>query len=549
MKKILLAILVLLSLNIIAQQTVRPPSFNIGEQNLEVLTTYEAVSFDHDLIAAEDEEIEISTGRYNYGRIAEANINPYNSGTWTTLSNGDKIWRLKFKTEGAMGVSVFFENMVIPQGASVYLYDVDHYSILYPLTSEDNPKSGKYTTDYVMGDEAIIEYYQPSDVIGQASLEISGLGHFYRDVVDHWSPEMRGSDPCQVNVRCPEGNAWGAQIDGVVRLQISQGGFVFLCTGMMINTTAMDCRPYMLTALHCIEDLNASDLQSVQVKWNYERPTCTSGAISSSHNRVGLELLADSNDNGGNSGSDFALLEVIDGINVDWDTYFCGWDASGSTSSSGVSIHHPSGDIKKISTYTNNLVSASWGTFGTHWRVVWASTETNHGVTEGGSSGSPIFNDEGLVIGTLTGGGSFCNNPTSPDFYGKLSHHWTGNPNSAGQKLEVWLDPENTGDLTMFGSYAPNCNVEGVGVKEEIKFEDISIYPNPSHGLLNVSLENVKLDLSNVKIFNSMGALVLDENWNGRTREFDVKGFSKGIYYITFTAQNGEQLTKKFTKI
>ena len=74
-------------------------------------------------------------------------------------------------------------------------------------------------------------------------------------------------------------------------------------------------------------------------------------------------------------------------------------------------MHHPSGDIKKISTYSSNLNTSGWNGNGvqSHWRVYWTSNSNGHGVTEGGSSGSPIFRANGRIMGTLTGGGSYCN--------------------------------------------------------------------------------------------------------------------------------------------
>ena len=65
-----------------------------------------------------------------------------------------------------------------------------------------------------------------------------------------------------------------------------------------------------------------------------------------------------------------------------YNAYYNGWLRSGSAV--GVSIHHPSGDPKKISTYTQALQSANWtgGNSGTHWRVYWSATANGHGVTE-----------------------------------------------------------------------------------------------------------------------------------------------------------------------
>ncbi|MFN5912574.1 MAG: GEVED domain-containing protein, partial [Bacteroidota bacterium] len=123
-------------------------------------------------------------------------------------------------------------------------------------------------------------------------------------------------------------------------------------------------------------------------------------------------------------------------------------------------IHHPAGDIKKISTFSSNLVTSAWNGNGlqSHWRVVWTANSNGHGVTEGGSSGSPIFRSNSgnsVIMGTLTGGGSFCNAQSSPDYYGKMSYHWTSNGTPANEQLKTYLDPNNTGTLVLFGSADP----------------------------------------------------------------------------------------------
>jgi PKD repeat protein len=106
-------------------------------------------------------------------------------------------------------------------------------------------------------------------------------------------------------------------------------------------------------------------------------------------------------------------------------------------------------------------VSTTWGgsTPNTHWRIVWSSNANGYGVTEGGSSGSPLFNNSaGRIIGTLTGGGANCNAQTAPDSYGKIAYHWTSNGAANNRRLKPFLDPANTGALTQNGSADPCLN-------------------------------------------------------------------------------------------
>ncbi len=126
-------------------------------------------------------------------------------------------------------------------------------------------------------------------------------------------------------------------------------------------------------------------------------------------------------------GSDFLLLELNSAVPEAYNPYYNGWNRGTPSGSSGVGIHHPGGDIKKISTYTTGLSSCTPNVSGeimatnAAWCLGWASTTNGTGVTEGGSSGSPLFDSNGRIVGTLSGGSSTCANPTAGDAYGKFA--------------------------------------------------------------------------------------------------------------------------------
>ncbi len=128
-----------------------------------------------------------------------------------------------------------------------------------------------------------------------------------------------------------------------------------------------------------------------------------------------------------------------------------GWDRSGNTPTTGTGIHHPSGDVMKISFDNNQLIESSYlSNLGTsHWKVDW-----DDGVTEGGSSSSPLFDQNQRVIGQLHGGYSGCNSNDMRDWYGSFHRSWTiGGTNAT--RLSNWLDPCNTGAVTTNTSRSP----------------------------------------------------------------------------------------------
>jgi hypothetical protein len=153
--------------------------------------------------------------------------------------------------------------------------------------------------------------------------------------------------------------------------------------------------------------------------------------------------------------SDFALVEITGGlvngtVPDTYNTYFPGWDNSDDIPTSALCVHHPSGDIKKLA-FDNNALSSSNGMGSSEpnsqWRTQWDLNTT----TEPGSSGSPLFDQAGRIIGQLWGGGASCFNLNLPDFYGKVSYSWEPSGSNSTNQLKYWLDPNNDGNTTLDG--------------------------------------------------------------------------------------------------
>ncbi len=459
----------------------------------------------------------------NWPRIAVAQSTSFtldNSGEWTVLPNGDRVWRLKVTGPSAQGLMFSFKDFYLPPGAKLYAYSEDEQDVLGAFTSDNNPQLGYISVGLIPQPTAIVEYYEPAMVSGYGHFEIFEVAQAYRILTPQAadSRDFGDSDPCQVNVNCtPEGSDWQDEKRGVGRILLKNGSNWGWCTGSLVNNTAQDCAPYFLTAHHCGETSSAADRAQWFFYFNYESTGCSNGtnpvpnAFSppAGFSYVqGCTQLSHSNDGGGVQGSDYKLLHLTNLTTTDmvnWNLYLNGWDASdpssGNIGSTGwntaTGIHHPSGDIKKISSTTGNLITTQWNGSGlpSHWYIQWNSTTNGHGVTEGGSSGSPLFNDpdgsgplNGRIVGTLTGGSSYCNTPTSPDMYGKMSYHWdenSANGGPVGGHLGQLLDPVGGGStLVLDGTYppcsptAPNCaasaSATNVVVGQTVNFTDQS---------------------------------------------------------------------------
>lgn len=558
MKRIILALGLILAINAVKSQEL-PYGYNQHESTLLSLTTYAVPTQDQEALV-EAAEANDKLGKMSmYGNIIDATVNADTHGRWSTDAVGNLVWQFKFSSPGAKAVALLFDNFYLPEGSVYYIYSADRSWFEGPFDFTENHPTGIYRSADAFGEEAIFEYVQPADVVGTPRLGISGIINYYRFIED--LREDRGglgtSDNCQIDVNCPEGTNWVDQRQAVVRLSIVAGNGVGFCTGTLVNNTNYDCKNYILTAMHCTEDSSNSNLLSSTVRFNFQRANCGSGSAPMSQQKVGLILRADSNDNGGTSGSDFALVEMDDTIPSNWNPYYAGWDATTSAPTPdanghrGFCIHHPSGDAKKFSTAAT-VTNGNWVAPGNHWRVVWTETQTNWGVTEGGSSGSPLFNKSKRIVGTLTGGGSFCDALSASDYYGKMERHFYGNPNTAAQELEEWLDPNNSGLTAIDGSYvgsgASPCTPQVSSIENELKFDDVKVFPAIASDVLTINT-NFYQEISQVRIFNAEGRMLDVFNLNNANETINVSNFPTGVYFIAFVVNEGTHLTKKFTVV
>lgn len=463
-----------------------------------------------------------------------ARINVLKEGKWMNLKDGLRICRLAVEAPGALAMILYYSDFSIPDGAELFIYSADKKQVAGAFTNLNNPDGGAFASEMIKGDHLIIEFSQPWNTNKEARLMIDEVGYVYRTAEYIFGQRgFGGSDTCEVNVNCPEGINWQNQKNGVARIIVKQGFSSYWCTGTLLNNTRQDNTPYFLTADHCGPNSTPSEMQQWIFYFRYEAPGCDNVANDTAFNfytMVGAQKKASSG--GAGVDSDFKLMLLNQAVPVDYQPFYNGWDVSNDVSNTGVTIHHPEGDVKKISTYTTPLISTNWGnTPNTHWEVVWSATATNHGVTEAGSSGSPIFDSQGRVIGQLTGGEASCSNLTGPDYYGKLWYAWDKNTSADSTMLKPWLDPDDTGVERLNGI---------VGV-EETAFTGnrISIYPNPVKDRLFVELNHPELHISSVGLYDLLGNLVLQKVLSPSLTSpaaIDMKELNSGIYVLRISA-------------
>ena len=473
---------------------------------------------------------------YRYGLSIPVGLNIQSAGTWTTLSSG-RIWRLKIKSKDAIALGVYFDDFWLPEGGELFLYNEDKSQVLGAFTEINNHPSGIFAIELVQGETVTLEYFEPSSKANQAIISISEISYAYRSVNFLFKDIAAYGDSewCEVDANCSEGDSWRDQQRGVARISVKHGNDYGWCSGSLVNNTLNDSKPYFLTADHCADGASVADVLAWVFYFNYERVGCNN--TSESEPVASTITGATKKARGGWNGSDFYLVLFTKYVPMNYDVFYNGWKKTNVASPNGVSIHHPAGDVKKISAYTSTL--SNYG--GTHWSVGWSSTVNGYGVTEGGSSGSPIFNGEGHVIGTLTGGGSFCNAPTAHDIYGKFSYSWASNGSNEYSRLKDWLDPINAGFSSIDG-----INQADTGLVMIVDFyvETTNIVQGTSVHFTNLTLTNPAYTTTYLWQFEGVsGSATTIVNSPNRTFN------TPGSFPVTLTAtnSNGETDSKTIT--
>lgn len=378
---------------------------------------------------------------WQFGKNIAVNIDIKKFAVVENLPEG-KLYRLIIISENALTINLKFSTFIIPDKSVLYIYNYEKTDVLGGFTSENNQKSKTFATSLIRGDEIVIEYFEPNNADFSGELILGRVTHGFRGVGD-MIKGFGNSGDCNMNVACDDGT-YSDQIRSVCMLVTGGSGF---CSGALINNTKDDGKPYILTANHCYE--NPADL----VFWfNWQSATCDNPSISPNHNDLsGAVLRAKDYE------SDFCLFEMNDIPPYTYNVYYSGWNNEDVPSVTSVSVHHPSADIKKISYDDDSSVSDYYlgnsSSETSHWKVVWDRNTT----TEGGSSGSPLFNQNGLIIGQLHGGYASCLNLTEPDWYGKISYSWDTGA-APETRLKDWLDPLNL-NIAEYPGYDPNLPV------------------------------------------------------------------------------------------
>jgi len=390
-----------------------------------------------------------------YAHVFDVNYSIKKSGTWKKMNDGRKVWQLSLQSKGAYSLGVVFTKFRLPKEGKIFIYNTEIGRFLGAYTSQNNKEYGTFTVEPLEGDHLTIEYIETANPEFEAEIVVGKILHDYKNIFRVLKSRVkRESGSCNVDINCKEGEDWKIVKRSVCHI-LSQG---YYSSGALINNTNNDGKPFLLSAYHAFQ--NSSAAREAVFYFNYENSVCQARDASKSQSISGADLLANTTQ------LDFALLKLSVKPPVSYSVYYSGWDRTGVIPAKTVCIHHPNGDSKKISldydapiiaTYSDSKYSFKENT---HWKIL----QWDVGTTEGGSSGSPLFDQNHRIIGDLTGGDASCGHSVN-DFFARFADSWDTFPEKHRQ-LKAWLDPINSGQTILDGfdpTFQINANKKCVG--------------------------------------------------------------------------------------
>ena len=348
-------------------------------------------------------------------------------GIWDVLPDGTQTWTLRVDVPGAQGTSIEFTNLDLPEGSALLVRGADG---IVQVWEGKGPNGNAYLqTPIVEGSFAEVQYVAPAGVAGAPGIMISTVSHLYRlgglaPAAEDRPADERVDNPCHEDVMCHSPDVIARDSVGAM---FFSGGFV--CSGALLADADPNTQKgWFLTANHCLSTQSA--VNSLTVYWKYQKPTCAgiTPSIGTRPQSQGGTLIASS------SQTDFTFIRLASDPyfpnNAAGSPTFAAWTTTSPALASDVyGIHHPNFEYKRYSE-GNTTLSGQTSCFPTSFFYY---GDWTLGMTEGGSSGSPLFNANWEVVGQLYGACLIatpaCNNPAQWNWvYGRFNQTYLQNP-------------------------------------------------------------------------------------------------------------------------
>jgi hypothetical protein len=107
------------------------------------------------------------------------------------------------------------------------------------------------------------------------------------------------------------------------------------------------------------------------------------------------------------------------------------------------------------------------------------------------------------------------------------------------------IDIQSLATTAFFSGISLTWTPDGVGIQNTENKESISVYPNPSTGIVNIDFKQGFNGL--IQIENTLGAKIYEEQvevLNSETKTIDLSKFANGTYYVNVQSKNSTEIQK-----
>jgi hypothetical protein len=245
---------------------------------------------------------------------------------------------------------------------------------------------------------------------------------------------------CVVNAECGADPAVADARYAVAHMLFVKRPYIYICSGGLLNNTSEDHTPYFLTANHCISrDREAGTLEAYFQWWL----DCGDECPTQWEDPAGVPRTLGSSVVATNKTGDYTVLLLSEPAPEE--SVFLGWSTDETAYSDGVMLYrisHPAGAPQAFSSHrvdTTANTCSSWP------RGSWIYSRDVVGATEGGSSGSPLLDALGRVVGQLSGAcgtnvNDNCDSVNNATVDGAFASYYS--------QVAQWLNPQGGEDCT-----------------------------------------------------------------------------------------------------
>ena len=335
---------------------------------------------------------------------------------WQSLPDGGKVAQIVVRSAGAAAIRLGLTMSSKQAGVMVRFAGSGSPSSVYgPYPAATIAAARTYWSPVLDGESATLEIALPPGVAPETvELRIPKISHLVSAGAALLKAEpvsdIGHAGSCEVDVACVATAAVSNQARSVAKLVFTDDGGTFLCTGTLINDSIASNTPYLYTASHCLDSQEAAS--SLVTYWFFDAASCGSRIVPPYVTvSGGARLLGRSVD------GDWALVRLNNAPPAN--AVFSAWRAEALTNGAGVAlIHHPAGDLKKISEGT----MPSYFSFSDN--TSFASARYTMGSTEPGSSGAGLLTPGSggfyELRGGLYAGDVSCSQTEGKDVYSRL---------------------------------------------------------------------------------------------------------------------------------